>query len=296
MKLTDSYPCGQTGIRLDRLLDRERIPVGCLRNYKYVAGHAARYMPQYTVGDIEAPPIATVPSSATLQTAIDEMFDNQYDQLGVERDGDLIGMVSFRSITRAIKVATRVADSDGFNDRAVEIAVEEPTAVVQPDDDLFTLFDLLADHLYVLVASPDETYHIITDWDLHHFLQAELEDFLLIAEIESAIRALFRRAYPDDLADRLTDTFTDMDEVRTPASIDDCSFIHYRIFLSKHNDDFAHYFGEEPAFARSLLKEVGEIRNQLFHFRSTGTSDDGTSPNVDHELIRYAHGYLTAVG
>lgn len=251
-------------------------------------------MPQYTVGDIEAPPLATVPSSATLQTAINEMFDERYDQLGVEREGTLVGMVSFRSIVRAIKVATRVNSSDGINDRAVEIAVEEPATVMQPDDDLFELFDELTDSLYVLVEYPEEEYHIITDWDLHHFLQEELEDFLLIAEIESVVRDLFRRAFPDDLADRLETAFADMDKVRTPESVEDCSFIHYCIFLSKHNDDFAPYFDEHPSFARSLLKEVGEIRNQLFHFRS-GESSDDEAPPVDRELIRYAHGYLTSV-
>lgn len=251
-------------------------------------------MPQYTVGDIDAPPLATVPSSATLQTAIDEMFDKRYDQLGVERDGTLAGMVSFRSIARALKVATRVEDGNGFSDRAVEIAVEDPAAVVQPDADVFTLFDLLADSLYVIVESPGDEYHIITDWDLHHFLQEELEDFLLIAEIESAVRTLFQRAYPHDLTNRLEAAFTNMDEVRTPASVEDCSFIHYRIFISKHTDDFAHYFDEDPAFAKVLLKEVGEIRNQLFHFRNEEFAEE-TNPDIDRELIRYAHGYLTSV-
>lgn len=251
-------------------------------------------MPQYTVGEIQAPTLVTIPSSATLQTAIDEMFNNQYDQLGVERKDELVGMVSFQSIVRAIKVANRVDSGAAFGDRAVEIAVEEPAAVVHPDDDLFELFDLLADEFYVLVEYPGDEYRIVTDWDLNHFLQTELEDFLLIAEIESAIRALFQRAYPHDLPDRLEDAFADMEEVRTPASVEDCSFVHYQIFLSKHKDDFAHYFDEDPSFARSLLEEVGEIRNHLFHFREADAPDDET-PMVDQELIRYAHGYLTSV-
>lgn len=251
-------------------------------------------MPQYRVGDIDAPELATIPSDENLLDAIDEMFSERYHQIGVDRNGELIGMLSFQSLARAIKVVNQVNDSRDIAGRSVEIAVEEPVAVVDPDEDVFTLFDLLAEDFYVLVEYPGEEYHIITDWDLHNFLQEELEDFLLIAEIEDAIRSLFRRAYPHDLPDRLADAFDDM-EIPTPDTVEHCSFSHYQIFISKNDADFEHYFDEDPSFAESLLGELGDIRNRLFHFRGEEEPEEGDRVSDDKEFVRYAHGYFTAI-
>lgn len=241
----------------------------------------------YSVSDVPSYDLISVDADESLLTALEKMFENDYTQLGIEREGEIIGIVSYRSIARVIKIMRKLEVEKNIHQRSVTIAIEDVEPVVDPNDELIVLFDLLAENPYVLVDDPNENVlQILTDYDLLHHLRDVIEPFLMIEDIERSIRRVMRDAFPDNLTDEL-EAFFDDQENRTPNGITDCGFGHYRDFIPRHWDRFQGYFEEDGDFIYRLIDEVRRVRNQLFHFKS----DDQTQ-NVDYELLTFAHGYF----
>jgi hypothetical protein len=215
------------------------------------------------------------------------MFEKDYDQLGIERDGETVGMVSYQSISRVLTLLRRLGADKNLPGRAVEIAIEDLEPVVDPDDDFVVLFDLLAENPYVIVdVSDTDPLQIVTNYDLLHYLRDSIEPFLLIEDIELSIRNLIESAFPEGLDTQLQEFHRDKD-VRTPESITDCSFGHYPQFMRQNWPRFEPYFQENGDFVGRLISEVGEIRNSIFHFRT-----EPHNPDVDDALLTFAHGYF----
>jgi hypothetical protein len=217
------------------------------------------------------------------------MLAKGYSQVGITREGELIGAVSFRSISRALLATEELFDAPKtLSDRTAELAVEKPR-IVNSDDELSTLFDVLGERAYVLVDSPDG-YEIITDYDIREFWRKSTQPFLLIEDIENAIRSIIRGVYSDELLDVLQSLSTDAEHLRPVEELEDCSFSHYEFLLSMNWDDgFDESFHERRDFVRQLISRIGEHRNRLFHFRIEDRS------NVDLDIIEFAHGYFTSV-
>ena len=251
-------------------------------------------MAVYEIADVidskHAPELQTVEYDRSIRGVLEEMFEEGHSQLGVRRDGGLVGVVSFRSVARALEVVDEIAvDNASLRERSVEIAVETPVTV-SADEDVSVLFDHLAEEAYVIVES-ERTERIITDYDMLDFLQRAMEPFLLIEDIELALRDLLAETYQDEIDDRLRETFADTDGPIPPVTgLSQCSFSHYEIFISQHwEETFCEYFDANPSFLRELIKNVGQARNQLFHFRVPNRHE------FDLDVIRFAHSYLTSV-
>lgn len=241
----------------------------------------------HTVGDVPSCEIETVNAQDTLITAIGVMFENDYTQLGIERSGDVVGMISYRSISRVLSILRKLGADKNLPGRQVGIATEEISPVVGPDDDLIVLFDLLSESPYVIVqGGENQSLEILTNYDLLQYLQDSIEPFLLIEDIERSVREIIQDGFSDDLDQELQEFFDDQD-IRTPGEITDCSFGHYPQFMCQNWPQFEGYFEENGDFVRRLLSEVGDIRNKIFHFRSE--TYDST---LEEELLKFAHGYF----
>lgn len=242
-------------------------------------------MVHYQVTNIETNPLVTVTSDARILEALKAMFSTGNKQIGVQEGDELIGIVSHQSITRMLLLFSNSDKLNSVLEWDVELAIEEPEPVIDKSDDIFTLFGELGESPYVLVDYGEE-YHVLRDVGFHQYLESELEAFMLIEEIERTIRSIFEDAYGDELDNELTQTFESM-EVRTPSSVEECSFAHYHIFISKNWDAFEGYFDVNRDFLRELLDSVGDIRNALFHYRS-----DAQDSLIEEEYIKFARDYL----
>ncbi|MDH5020343.1 CBS domain-containing protein [Halobacterium rubrum] len=240
----------------------------------------------HTVGDVPCNKLVTVPAEATLISAIETMFENDYTQLGIERGDEIVGMVSYRSISRVLSILRKMGADKNLPGRQVGIAIEEISPVVEPDEDLIVLFDLLSESPYVIVQNEESQLDILTNYDLLQYLQNSIEPFLLIEDVERSVRDLIRHAFPENLDETLQEFFDEKD-IRTPADITDCSFGHYPQFMCQNWSQFDVYFEENGDFIRRLLSEVGDIRNKIFHFRS-----DSYDSELEEELLIFAHGYF----
>jgi len=241
----------------------------------------------HTVGDVPSHELETVSAQDTLISAIEVMFENEYTQLGIERNGEVVGMVSYRSISRVLSILRKLGADKNLPGRQVGIAIEEISPVVKPNNDLIVLFDILSENPYVIVQmEEDKPLEILTNYDLLQYLRESIEPFLLIEDIERSTREIIQDAFPDELDVELQEFFSGKD-IRTPDEITDCSFGHYAQFMSQNWPQFEEYFEENGDFVRKLLSEVGDIRNKIFHFRS-----DSYDSNIEEELLKFAHGYF----
>ena len=245
---------------------------------------------RHTVQHINPPQLDTLPTDTTIGDALEYMFQHQAAPVGITDDGQVTGVVTYRSISRALLNAERIDQQDSVLNFPVETGLDRSFPQVTPSDSLFDLFDILSDARYVVVTAADGPPRIIRDVEFHQFLQTELEEFLLVKEIEHRLRELFRNEMESDLSERLHETFDQLEDLRTPDSLDHCSFRHYSIFISDHWTTVEHRFDHHPDFVRDLINRVGDIRNQLFHFRG-----EGTDPDLGRDILEFARDHFQYV-
>lgn len=242
----------------------------------------------HTVANVPSNELEAVDIEDSLISAIAEMFEKDYTQLGIEREGEVIGMVSYRSISRVLSILRKLDVEKNLPGRKVGIAIEEVSPVVEPDDDIIVLFELLREDPYVIVDhGQGESLGILTNYDLLQYLRESIEPFLLIEDIERTTREIFIDAIGEELDTELQEFFDEMEGVRRPNGIVDCSFGHYDQFLAHNWPMFDDYFEDESDFVRRLLSEVGDIRNKIFHFRS-----ESYDSQMEEELLKFAHSYF----
>lgn len=243
-----------------------------------------------TVEQIPSNDLEEVPADENIRDVVEQMLSEGYSQLGVKKNGSLIGAISYRSIARALLTTEDLFDSpDNLGSRTAELAVEEPR-IINAEAEVSELFQILGERAYVLVEA-NEDYEIITDYDIREFWRESTEPFLLIEEVEYAIRAVIREVYADSLSETLQTFTAKRDDLRTIERVEQCSFSHYeRLFSVNWDDGFDEIFYEQRDFVRELTNRLGEHRNQLFHFRIDDRSE------FDIDLIEFAHGYFTAIG
>jgi hypothetical protein len=145
----------------------------------------------------------------------------------VERDGELVGVVTYRSVVRTMLAIHRLDVNDRNLDRLSISAAVQGVTFVDADESILALFDVLAEHTYAVVERDE--YHIVTDHDLITALEDAIEPFLLIETIERRLRDLFREESGDDLSSALKETFDEDHPLPTPRSVEHCSFGHYLI-------------------------------------------------------------------
>jgi predicted transcriptional regulator len=153
----------------------------------------------YEVDSIDTSPLVIISADATLRTALEAMFLNGVRQVGIENDETLVGVVTYRSVTRAQLLLSESGLTEGLLRRQVTLAMEDPQPMVDESEDVFTLFDVLAESPYVLVDRGDE-YHVLRDVGFHQYLRAKLEVFILVEEIKRAVRNTFRSEGANDLS------------------------------------------------------------------------------------------------
>ena len=243
----------------------------------------------YTVADLTIEnALRTVEYDLGLESTLRRMFEQSYTQIGIERGGKLVGIVTYRSVVRTLLAFHQLEVGHKTLDKISVGAAVEDAHVISEDESLLAVFDALAEHTYVVVDRDDE-WRILTDYDLLTRLKQMLEPFLLIESIEMQLRDIFSRVFGDSLSERLADTFDENHPLPSPASIEHCSYAHYAQFLSIHWDEFDPLFDDQQDVIRELVLEIGDMRNRLFHFRVDDPDE------FDRDLLRFGQSYFSSV-
>jgi CBS domain-containing protein len=243
----------------------------------------------YTISDLPVDNrLQTVKYDLELESALRQMFENNYTQIGVERDDKLVGIVTYRSVIRTLLAFHQLDVGDKTLDKISVGAAVEDTHTISEDENLLTVFDTLAEYTYIVV-NREEEWRILTDYDLLMRLKQMLEPFLLIESIEMYLRDIFRRVFGDSLSEQLAETFDEEHPLPTPTSVEHCSYAHYAQFISIHWGEFELLFDDQQDVIRELVLEIGDMRNQLFHFRVEDPDE------FDRDLLRFGQSYFSSV-
>jgi hypothetical protein len=233
----------------------------------------------YQVNDLlpEDQHLRTIPPSTRASDALRLMKEFGYSQLPVVHNDEVVGVFSHRSF------ADGVLDLEGMNKlRAEELPVSdfvEQLSFVDVRSDPDEILDRLDTDNAVLVGSPATLVGIATPMDALRYFHRITSAFLVLQEIELAIRALLGYVYSDE---RLTEVLRrialarQQERRRSLTRIEDLSFGDYVQLIGNEEtwSQLQDVFGTSRELVLAKLRPINELRNDAFHFRRELVKDD----------------------
>ena len=220
--------------------------------------------------------VLTIPPATKAGDALKLMAEHHYSQLPVVAGNSVLGMFSYRSF------ALGASAIQGQREAPEELPVDEflkkiPFARIT--DEFGPLIGDLEMYDAVLVGDPERLQCLLTPMDVLCYLYRVASAFVLLEEIELALRALIRRAVTEEeLADCIKASLSHQyaEGKKLPTRLEEMTFNDYRQVVC-HGDNWDKF---EPAFGGTRertgarLKPVCDLRNDVFHFRREITLED----------------------
>jgi predicted transcriptional regulator len=222
-----------------------------------------------------------VPPACLARDAIELMRKYGYSQVPVVEGGEVLGVFSYRSFAQGAATATL----DGWNKekRAPgDLPVDEflePFEFARVTEEMSRVFDAMDRDNGILIGTPENLIGVLTPMDFLRYLYHVASPFVMVSEIELALRALMGIALTAEqiagIARRcLAAAYSGED--RVPTSLEEMTFDNYQVLVS-HGDTWPllePVLGGTRIRASAKLKEVGALRNDLFHFKREITLRD----------------------
>lgn len=219
--------------------------------------------------------LLTIEPWRTAREAVQLMLEHGYSQVPVvAAGGEILGVFSYRSFVKNTASMT-LGDVNQQKCAPGDLRVDEfleQFDYARVTEEFGRVLDALDRDGGVLIGSPDRPSGILTPMDLLRYLYQVASPFVLVSEIELAVRALIRSAMTGSQIEEgarrsLASVYRSVDAV--PTALEEMTFDNYRVFVM-HADNWKHVervFGGTRTRTGGKLKEVGEIRNALFHFK-----------------------------
>jgi predicted transcriptional regulator len=236
--------------------------------------------------------LLTLPPEMCAREAIGLLWKHRFSQAPVVEGGSVLGVFSFRSFARRaaeFELKDLLQQKNAPGDFLVEDCVEQ-FDFARVTNEMQQVFDAMERDNGVLVGTPERLQGILTPMDFLRYLYKLASPFVLVSEIELALRALIRLALtPDQLSEcalrSLRQHFETADKV--PRTLEAMTFDNYRQLIA-HGDNwplFAPILGANRNRAAAKLKEIGDLRNDLFHFKREISVED-------HEVLSEHRNWL----
>lgn len=229
----------------------------------------------------ETQKVLTVPPACSARDAVSTMRQHGYSQLPVVKNGEVLGVFSYRSFAKAAARPTLdelKKEQCAPGDLLVDECLEE-FEFARLKDDYARVFDAMERDNGILIGTQEKLVGILTPMDFLRYLNQVAGPFVLISEIELALRALIQIVLPDEklavLAGRVL-AHLPGDADKRPDRLEDMTFDTYHKLIS-HGDSwelFAEVFGGTRARMSGKLRAIGVIRNDVFHFKRPITLED----------------------
>ena len=187
--------------------------------------------------------LTTLPSNTPVSDAIRLMEEKGFSQIPIREGSHIVGVFSYRSFA---------VQSVGFGDpkaRPVDLTIgdfAEDLPFVSPFNFFHEVIDKLDRYDALLLGTPENSVAIVTAMDILRYLYGATSPYVLVAEIELAIRALMSRCMEgrttrDLFESCLKSKYGD----NLPAKLEDLTFDDYQtIITNKSNwDVFKDAFG-----------------------------------------------------
>jgi hypothetical protein len=198
------------------------------------------------------------------------------DELGIVRG--VFSLEAFAKRAARGTLADWKSDQCAPGDWAVSEVLEH-FRFAHLDSEMDAVFDSLEKDNAVLVGGRERLVGILTPVDVLKYLYQVASPYVLVSEIELALRALIDKYLTaEDLKELANKCLAGAYRSRKmPTSLDEMSFDNYRTLICSP-DAWGKWFGGVFAGNYRLmdgkLKRIADIRNELFHFRRRVTIDD----------------------
>jgi predicted transcriptional regulator len=225
--------------------------------------------------------VLAFPPELPAREAVKRLKEHFYSQAPVAVGNKVLGVFSFRSF--ALKVAgysleVLTAQKHAPGDLTVEECMEK-FDFVNLSDELIRHFDALERDNGVLVGAPDNLIAILSPMDVLRYLYKVASPFIALSEIELSLRTLIRsvaseaqiRAFAEKVLKRQFGP-----ETKVPESLEEITFEGYRLIVASGDTwpTFQMAFGGSRERVSAKLRDVGELRNVVFHFRRVLADED----------------------
>jgi CBS domain-containing protein len=207
--------------------------------------------------------------------ALQKMRKHKFSQLPVVDGDHVLGVFSHRSFSERIirlNLAIPILGELLVDDCYEKIHFAKAT------DEFSTLFEQLDRDNAILIGEPDRLQGIVTPMDVLRYLYGIASPFVLLTEIEVALRALIEAAVDEAQLRACITTSLGTKYSKKAASIrlSDMVFNDY-IALVCHEQNWTCFqpsLGGTREVVQVKLHEVREMRNIVFHFKRDLTWDD----------------------
>lgn len=236
--------------------------------------------------------VISVPPAMPVRDALSLMGEHNFSQLPVCKGNAVLGVFSLRSLASEIATSNLndwIRQKCTPGDLPVDEFLEQ-LEFVRLSDRMATVMNAIERDNAVLVGTPERLVAIITSADMLGYLDKIASPYMLISEIELALRALIRSAMtPEQLNAAADNCFRAVHprDGKMPVDLDDLTFDNYKSFIEYTNNWkwFEPIFGGSRVRVAGKLKEIGQIRNDLFHFRREATMRDHQTLSVHRDWL-----------
>lgn len=204
-----------------------------------------------------------------VSAALAVMVKNDYSQLPVvDSAGNLLGMITEQSI---ISTYYHTGGAVSIFDLTVDNCETKPYTLPQ-DRDIFEALDLLESVYAIVIVDGKRPQGILTAYDATHFFRDLSEGLILVEDIEVTLRQYIETVLSDEntMQAALLKAFRPdkQDPTKPGKEYDELSFgEHVQLIATEHNWEKFHTFLEPKEMFIRLMNQVGQVRNQLAHFR-----------------------------
>jgi CBS domain-containing protein len=214
-----------------------------------------------------------------------------FSQLPVMVGNQVLGLFSYRSFARAVLRLSGEVKKQRFDPQElfVEDCIEAPT-YARVTDEFHACFDAIDRQDTILVGDSDRLQGLVTAMDILRYLYRVASPFVLIAEIELALRALIRVAVNQtELIICATTCLTHYSKDKLPTELEQMTFNDCILIIGDYRNwgCFQPIFKGDRVRTRANLEQVRDLRNDLFHFRREITANDyDTLLTLRHWMLR----------
>ena len=221
----------------------------------------------------------TLPPEMKAREAVALLRQKHYSQAPVVVNGEVMGVFSFRSFAR-VAASPALTELNQHKAAPGDWLVEECTEkfkFASVTDEMLEVFDAMDRDNGVLVGTESKPQGILTQMDFLRYLYEVASPFVMVSEAELTLRALIQRAVGAELpafADRALRQL--YGEGKVPAALEAMTFDNYRLIIS-HGQNWDHFeavFGGTRLRTAAKLKQLCDLRNDLFHFKRKTTMED----------------------
>jgi len=225
--------------------------------------------------------LLTIKPNCQVREAVAMMLRLNYSQIPVVDRGQVLGVFSFRSFAKEA-ACTKLEEMAKQKCSPGDLTVDEflePFEFARVTEEMNRVFDFLDRDNGVLIGTPERPIGILTPMDFLRYLYQVASPFVMISEIELALRALIKFALNTEqiaIAAKCCLSSIYGDEDKVPTTLEEMTFSNYQSMIS-HSQNWAKFdniFGGNRQRTSGRLKEIGDIRNALFHFKREITLHD----------------------